>query len=265
MPRSPEQQRIKSLEYYYRVRQKKERRTPGGQGRRNGAIPRDERAGLDFLRKLDRHIELVDRSRITEEYAYVWRLRAMNKLNRARGCRPRSETRAANELKRMERGHCANMREFICKACGNNRLFVPDVSEGKRIRCSVCAKRKRLNYKRKAQAAGTWGVKVRLAKHRRRALRKANGGAGHVSAQDWRDILAKYGSACLCCGSTESPTMDHVVPLSLGGPHDKTNLQPLCALCNAIKRATVADYRFDRPLAPMARDPNVVRYVPGTD
>lgn len=90
---------------------------------------------------------------------------------------------------------------------------------------------------------------------------RANGGNGVVTAQDWLDVLAKYGSSCLCCGSDGPPTMDHVVPLALGGPHDKTNLQPLCHLCNSLKADTIADYRFDRPLAPMARDPRVIRYV----
>jgi len=182
--------------------------------------------------------------------------------NRAkRHCPPEGTFRPEWESAKSEREHSRNIKKFICQACGNNRLFVPDIS-GK---CRACVRRKRLDYKKRAQASGTWGVRARLAKHRRRALMRANGGTGVVTVADWQWVLAKYGTACLCCGSNDPPTMDHVVPLSLGGPHDKTNLQPLCHLCNSLKADTVADYRFDRPLAPMARDPNVVRYVPGTD
>ncbi len=175
----------------------------------------------------------------------------------------RKAARAA--ARKEEAQHTANIREFICKACGNHRLFVPDIGEGNRRRCSVCAKQKRMAYKVRAKASGKWGVQCRLKKHRRRAMKRANGGAGHVTAQDWRDILAKYGSACLCCGSTAPPTMDHVVPLAQGGPHDKSNLQPLCMSCNNLKRTAIVDYRPDRPLAPMRRDPRNVRYVHGTD
>ncbi len=232
---------------------------------RRGQIPRDERGSFLFLAKLDRYIARVDQKRIHEHMAYTWHLRRMERKRRESGSEPMAVRKSRRWARQEEHRHLMNIKEFICKACGNHRLFVPDVSEGAITRCSACAKRKRLAHKRLAQAAGTWGVKVRLAKHRRRARKRANGGTGHVSAQDWKDILTKYGAACLCCGSTAPPTMDHVVPLSLGGPHDKTNLQPLCHLCNSLKSDTVADYRFDRPLAPMARDPNVVRYVPGTD
>ncbi len=210
-----EMERARARAYYYRVAQKRDGRTPNGQGRYKRK-PRAERV---------------------------------------------TPGRPAWETAQSERQHTINIREFICQTCGSNRLFIAD-SGG---RCRVCMRRKRLAQKKRAQAAGTWGVRARLAKNRRRALKRANGGAGHVSVQDWLDVLAKYGATCLCCGSTEPTTMDHIVPLALGGPHDKTNLQPLCHLCNSLKSDTVADYRFDRPLAPMARDPNVVRYVPGTD
>ncbi len=265
MPKVPPEKRSKSLERYYRVRQKAEGRVPGGQGLRPGKIPDDERAGLEFLRKLDRHIELVDRRRITEEMRYKWHLRTMERLRRAKGMKPHSEALARRASRREERQHSANIREFICKTCANNRLFVPDVSDGARSRCRVCYRQKRLAYKARAKASGKWGVQARLRKHRRRALKKANGGAGHVSVADWQWVLDRYGSACLCCGSTAPATMDHVVPLAQGGPHDKSNLQPLCAMCNSIKQNTVADYRPDRPLAPMRRDPRNVRYVHGTD
>lgn len=216
--RDPNVARIKSLAYYYRVRQKREGRIPGNQGGRQGrSVP-----GVRTVAGRPLWLSSDD-----------------------------------------ERQDCKNIKEFICQRCGNNRLFIPDSGR----KCRVCVKRRRLERKQRMQKSGTWGVATRLAKHRRRALRKANGGAGIVTAQDWRDILAKYGTACLCCGHhcDGKPTMDHVVPLSQGGPHDKSNLQPLCHLCNSLKSDTIADYRPDRPLAPMARDPVKVRYVPGTD
>lgn len=50
-----------------------------------------------------------------------------------------------------------------------------------------------------------------------------------------------YGNTCLCCGSIDDMTIDHVVPLSKGGTNYIWNLQPLCRSCNS-KRLAV-DFR----------------------
>jgi 5-methylcytosine-specific restriction endonuclease McrA len=34
-----------------------------------------------------------------------------------------------------------------------------------------------------------------------------------------------------------APVLDHIIPLALGGPHTRTNLQCLCYKCNATKAA----------------------------
>lgn len=52
-----------------------------------------------------------------------------------------------------------------------------------------------------------------------------------------------YGQRCLCCGSTEALTLDHVVPRSQGGPNKLTNFQLLCAPCNVAKGDQLIDYR----------------------
>ena len=78
--------------------------------------------------------------------------------------------------------------------------------------------------------------------HRRRA-RKASV-AGHWNATDLRVLSAILGDACLRCGSMKSVTIDHVIPLALGGSNHPTNLQPLCRSCNNSKQArSRSDYR----------------------
>jgi hypothetical protein len=44
-------------------------------------------------------------------------------------------------------------------------------------------------------------------------------------------------------GATEELSVDHVIPLSLGGSDRFENLQVLCRDCNSLKGDTVADYR----------------------
>jgi 5-methylcytosine-specific restriction endonuclease McrA len=69
---------------------------------------------------------------------------------------------------------------------------------------------------------------------------------GDFSASEWEDVKRKYNYTCLCCGATEPDTqltIDHVVPISKGGPNSKENIQPLCLSCNSRKNANTVDYR----------------------
>lgn len=80
--------------------------------------------------------------------------------------------------------------------------------------------------------------------HRYRARLKKNGGS--FTASQWKDLKAHYGNRCLCCGKHESEvvlSVDHIVPISKGGPNVIENIQPLCRLCNCRKNAKTIDYR----------------------
>lgn len=79
------------------------------------------------------------------------------------------------------------------------------------------------------------------ALHRRRARKEANGGS--YTAQEWRELCAKYDHLCLCCGEAKPLTVDHVVPLVEGGSNDISNIQPLCLDCNLRKATKTIDYR----------------------
>lgn len=77
--------------------------------------------------------------------------------------------------------------------------------------------------------------------HARRARKQNQGGS--YTAQEWRDLCTKYGHVCLCCGERKSLTIDHVLPISLGGDNTINNIQPLCLACNLRKHAKHIDYR----------------------
>lgn len=80
---------------------------------------------------------------------------------------------------------------------------------------------------------------------RRRALIKGNGGV--ITAQEWEALKEFYDYSCLCCRRQEPDielTLDHVIPLKLGGINAISNAQPLCRACNASKGARrTTDYR----------------------
>ncbi len=242
--------------YYERVGRKRHGHTIGGQGRWKGP-PLDpaEKGALKICSRIDAHVFRVDQMRIN---LWMRAVRKAVKVGAPRKARRLAKATAAQIAKDNQEDE-RNIRKAFCRKCGNHRVFNPDHGR----KCRVCRQRRKATHTVKAKATGKWGAQKRLHKQRRRALKRANGGTGIVTQADWQWVLDKYGSACLCCGDPcgGKPTMDHVVPLSLGGPHDKTNLQPLCRMCNSIKCATVIDYRHDRPLAPMMRDPTVIKYV----
>lgn len=101
------------------------------------------------------------------------------------------------------------------------------------------------------QRATRWRVANRLACrliwHRRRA-RERNAEGSHT-VREWYALLEWFGSKCLACGSHESLTIDHVIPLSCGGSNRIDNLQPLCHSCNSAKSASTVDYRDAAMLA----------------
>lgn len=72
--------------------------------------------------------------------------------------------------------------------------------------------------------------------HRYRA-RKLN---ATIEDVDEQRIYELYDNTCIYCGSKESLSLDHIVPLNGGGAHCEDNLTVACRSCNASKN--------DRPL-----------------
>lgn len=61
-------------------------------------------------------------------------------------------------------------------------------------------------------------------------------------------LIEKFGERCMNpnCTTTDAPlTIDHVVPVSMGGDNSMSNVQILCARCNESKgNRSEADYRI---------------------
>lgn len=80
-------------------------------------------------------------------------------------------------------------------------------------------------------------MKVALRRARMLAVESQN-----VAA--WLDLLEFYGAVCAKCGATDNLTLDHVVPITLGGGHLTFNFQILCKPCNSQKgNRNSTDYR----------------------
>lgn len=76
---------------------------------------------------------------------------------------------------------------------------------------------------------------IRALNNRRKALKK-NAPINDLTGAQWREIKALYGYRCAYCGEKPKKlTMDHVIPLSKGGPHTASNIVPACGSCNSSK------------------------------
>lgn len=125
-------------------------------------------------------------------------------------------------------------------------------------KCTKCHKRPR--YFKSALCSYCWKIhKAKVYKvanklknpppskgAKRRQQIKENGGS-HTE-KEWLELKEKYGNRCLRCGKKEtarSPlTADHIIPVSLGGTSDISNIQILCGKCNSAKGARAIDYRL---------------------
>lgn len=100
------------------------------------------------------------------------------------------------------------------------------------------------NKEHRAEYLRKWASNNRVNRNvseaRRRGLKKD---AGDFSLEEWVELCDTYGNVCLACGRDEPLTIDHVVPLSVGGSNTIDNLQPLCKSCNCKKSTKTIDYR----------------------
>lgn len=65
----------------------------------------------------------------------------------------------------------------------------------------------------------------------------------YISPAKRNQVYDRDGHSCLCCGSVDALTVDHIVPVAKGGDNDIDNLQTLCDQCNVQKGSKVVDYR----------------------
>jgi 5-methylcytosine-specific restriction endonuclease McrA len=81
-----------------------------------------------------------------------------------------------------------------------------------------------------------WSRYIDRPNQSRRAARERLIG-GRVPADLRRKILSS--GKCVFCGTGLRLTVDHRVPVALGGTHSESNLQCLCKSCNCRKRDRV--------------------------
>lgn len=94
---------------------------------------------------------------------------------------------------------------------------------------------KELVYRRTAEYIRRHPEKKAAYDRTTRARRKLSIGADRITAEEWAAVVAWYDGRCAYCDAAGKMTMDHVVPLALGGKHAVENVVPACKTCNGRK------------------------------
>ena len=83
----------------------------------------------------------------------------------------------------------------------------------------------------------------------RTSARRATTTRSRVTLKQRYRILSQCKFTCRSCGRTAEDgvklVIDHVIPVSWGGPTDDSNLQVLCEECNSGKKAWLSDFDSD--------------------
>lgn len=133
------------------------------------------------------------------------------------------------ERQREER--CARIRE---------RGLIPDVAEQRKTYERTRSTRPGHRALRKA-IGRRWRKRHPDAKKAETQARRARlaGVPGKHSEAEREAVREQYGHRCAHCGGEEPRhgdlTIDHIIPVSLGGTNWVWNLQPLCSRCNESK------------------------------
>ena len=67
-----------------------------------------------------------------------------------------------------------------------------------------------------------------------------------------RSMIIKRDGCCQMCGTEERLSVDHIVPRTLGGDDNPSNLQVLCSSCNSSKGGRFFDRAKTPPTLPVS-------------
>lgn len=145
-------------------------------------------------------------------------------------------------------------KKYCSIRCQRNRKTVNDISVVECVICNKKFKQIRSDSKacsKKCKKKHYYNIrdkdKKRFYERTRDSRIRCNG--GNFTYKEWQSVLKKYKYRCACCNEKNNLSIDHIIPISKGGKHEKENIQPLCIKCNSIKGVKIIRYTLSPQLA----------------
>lgn len=142
---------------------------------------------------------------------------------------------------------CSEMvsRKGLC-AKHHTRAYgvIRELEKDKPCSISGCGLPRRGNGLCTAHKAQRWAKANpdRICAHSSARKTRVTKAGGSYTREEWAALLDYYGHRCRHCASDGKLTVDHIVPVILGGTSNLDNLAPLCGRCNSKKRTKVNFY-----------------------
>lgn len=159
-------------------------------------------------------------------------------------------------LSSFQRVHGYHSR--ICRACAALRLLPYQRAWRKTEKGKICMRRSNKRQRQRWSRERRHRAYLRrlgemMRAHKRRYKKSAKGRAsdqvykakrrartvGDLAPADWQRLCDLWGTCAYCNEPLDRPTMDHVIPLASGGPHNLSNVVPACKPCNSRKGTSV--------------------------
>lgn len=146
-----------------------------------------------------------------------------------------SDRRKCNEKRYRAKPRARRLAVLRAKKCLNNSPIRQEAKRRSDQKYGVTERGRARNKVARRRYQQT--EKGHIARFNSKSRRRSREKRGHVTAAEWRAKLEEHDHKCANCGCSEKLEKDHIVPLSKGGPHCISNIQPLCRTCNAAKGA----------------------------
>ncbi|MEU6633836.1 HNH endonuclease signature motif containing protein [Streptomyces parvus] len=149
--------------------------------------------------------------------------------------------RVCTRCKRKKQSTAFRLSPSICGPCYvRNPPKYAALSKATKDRANAKRRTQRAEQRRdRPRTVNSIGLDETYAK---RAKERARARGVHYETYSRSAIFARYGETCAYCDAP-AEHIDHVVPISKGGPDAEHNLLPACAPCNLGKGAkTLAEW-----------------------